>query len=723
MNKPELLAPAGNIECFKAAILAGADAVYLAGKRFGARAFATNFDESDLKWARKVTKALNKKLYITLNTIVFDYEWKMLCEALDFYEYLQPDSLIIQDLGIAAELRKRNSSIPLHLSTQGAWYGQGGIKQLQELGFTRIILPRETTESEIRYIIENSPFEIETFVHGAMCYSISGRCYWSATLGTRSGNRGTCAQPCRKEYFIENNKGKFLFSPKDLRLIDRVKNLKDLGVTSLKIEGRMKSPEYVYQVVSAYKHALDNNSKTNNSTTLSEVFSRENSIGFFDGIPQPQKWKTNITSGREGVTVAITTGKSKEGLLEVKLINKINAGDGLFWLENGEKKGAKVTWIKESCKSSAWLRGLPTNLKSNTELKRTSTSQEGNWEKLWKKDFELLPIKLEWIGQLGKSLKVKTQANQKTILIESSEKLSQAQKIGLEEGPIADKFKIVSDDFKVIKNDFSQLDSGLYINVAELKNIKRDLANELQSTITIKQKNIEYTKNEYTNLFSKKEKRFLRVKIYNNIFPFDEDISEVDEWLIPWYSDKRKVSKIINENKLAYWLPPILNTEQLNTVIRELSKLKHGKFICFGWEAFELSKLLPNLNFSFDWSFNISNLSALNYIRQQNLDSVFAKEWRIEEIPNNLVGIRYANAWNPLVSFTRFPNTLPNEKIATNSHNDKFFTINIGNGVTGMFLLKQPKSFKLNNSYQLDIALSVKENPVYIFNYINEICF
>ena len=342
--KPELLAPAGNSECLKAAILGGADAIYLAGKRFGARAFADNFNEEMLWWARRVTKAHNKKLYITLNTLVFDYEWQLLEDALDFYEALQPDSLIIQDLGIAAELKRRNSKIPLHLSTQGAWFGQGGEELLKNLGITRIILPRETTKEEISQIVKDYQFEIETFVHGAMCYSISGRCYWSAALGTRSGNRGTCAQPCRKEYYSKNNIKGFLFSPKDLRLIEKVQELSKIGVKSLKIEGRMKSAEYVYRVVSEYRKALDN--ETTNKTSLSEVFSRANSIGFFDGIPNTDKWKTGDTSGREGVTVAITTGRKQNGLIEVKLKLPINPGDGLVWTHSGTQKGGKVTWLK-----------------------------------------------------------------------------------------------------------------------------------------------------------------------------------------------------------------------------------------------------------------------------------------------------------------------------------------------------------------------------------------
>ncbi|MBP5468587.1 MAG: U32 family peptidase, partial [Candidatus Riflebacteria bacterium] len=406
-NKPELLAPAGSEESLKAAILAGADAVYLAGKHFGARAFASNFDEEGLKWARRVTKASNKKLYITLNTIVFDHEWPLLCKTLDFLENLQPDSLIIQDLGIAVELRKRNSKIPLHLSTQGAWFGQGGIEELKELGFTRIILPRETSRKEIADIVKNSPFEIEVFVHGAMCYSISGRCFWSCSLGPRSGNRGTCAQPCRREYAIgEYCKLSPIFSPKDLRLIKDINKLTETGVSSLKIEGRMKSPEYVYQVVKAYREAIDGK-KVNENKNLDEVFSRASSSGFFFGIQKPSEWKTGKNQGREGYIVGITTGNTSNGLVEIELKDNINQGDGLFWFNaNNEKEGSIITFVKTNPKNKniILVRGLPNRISKNTELRRTSKNDDENWKSLWDKSLERIPIELAWTGKENSSL-------------------------------------------------------------------------------------------------------------------------------------------------------------------------------------------------------------------------------------------------------------------------------------------------------------------------------
>ncbi len=712
MNKPELLAPAGSIDCLKAAIIAGADAVYLAGKHFGARAFASNFDEDGLKWARRVTKASNVKLYITLNTIVFEHEWPMLCKTLDFMESLQPDSLIIQDIGIAAELRKRNSKIPLHLSTQGAWFGQGGIEELKELGFTRIILPRETTKDEISEIVKNSPFEIEVFVHGAMCYSISGRCFWSASLGPRSGNRGTCAQPCRKEYCIDSSK-KYepLFSPKDLRLISDIDLLKRTGVTSLKIEGRMKSPEYVYQVVKAYRSAIDGKD-TGDDKSLDEVFSRASSNGFFYGIQRPDDWKTGKNQGREGLIVGVTTGKVLNGLVEVIEKNEINTGDGLFWYEANEKKGSIITYIKKdsSGKNLIWVRGLSSKLPKNTELRRTSKNSEDAWKSLWNKSLERIPIELVWFGKENTSLGVETLIDGQKIHLETDELLKRANQNGLDEGPIQEKFENLGENFKASSHDFKQLDKKLFISASALKSMKRELLILLSSKSKdpfSQPLSATFPKSNDCGQFLKTQSN--RFRIWNEVGLLTSELKD-KYFVVPWLQ-REKISIHADKSKISYWLPPILNYKQFKEIYSELKDVKEGNFLCFGWEAFKLSRLLPQLSFELDWCFNVANFSALDYIRKSGIDSVLSKEWINEKIPDNLKAYRSSVAWNPLVSFTRFKGAINAKQMVSNSHKDKFFTLSIGNGVTAMFLEKRPaKLCKTKFPIQIDIALSPEED-------------
>lgn len=259
MNKFELLAPAGSYEAFLAAVENGADAVYLGGKLFNARANANNFSLVELKKIVDYAHLRDVKIHVTLNTLINNNE---ISDALDFaYDlyHIGVDAVIVQDLGLAKILHENIPALPLHASTQMSVYNLAGVEELKKLGFSRVVLARELSLNEIKYICDNTDMEIEIFIHGALCVCYSGQCLMSSMIGDRSGNRGKCAQPCRMIYELIKNedscgKGYFL-SPKDLCTIDYISNLPN--VTSLKIEGRMKSPEYVATVVSSYRKVLD----------------------------------------------------------------------------------------------------------------------------------------------------------------------------------------------------------------------------------------------------------------------------------------------------------------------------------------------------------------------------------------------------------------------------------------------------------------------------------
>lgn len=260
----ELLAPAGSPIHLRAALEAGADAVYLGGKLFSARKFAGNFSEEELRDGIKEAHINGASVYITLNTLVGDIEVTKLKEYLQFLNTLPVDGLLIQDYGVVHLARRLAPSIPLHASTQMTVSNLDGALFLKSQGFQRVVLSRELSLDEIRNIVENSGIEIEVFVHGALCVSYSGQCLMSSFIGGRSGNRGACAQPCRMPYHlinesnqILNQNGDYVLSLKDLVGIDRISDFFDAGVSSLKIEGRMKSPEYVYSVVSSYRKAID----------------------------------------------------------------------------------------------------------------------------------------------------------------------------------------------------------------------------------------------------------------------------------------------------------------------------------------------------------------------------------------------------------------------------------------------------------------------------------
>ncbi len=280
MKKPEILAPAGGTEQLVAAVRCGADAVYLGTKNFNARNSAANFDSQELIDAVKYCHARNVRVYVTMNTLVIDKEINDVINEIKMIAQSGADAVIIQDLAVASLWKKYCPKMKLHASTQMTIHNVEGAKKAEELGFKRIVLARELTLSEIEKIAKSTKAEIEVFVHGALCMSVSGTCLLSSMIGSRSGNRGRCAQPCRLNFKCNNRE--YALSLKDLSLIDKVNELAEAGVSSLKIEGRMKRPEYVAASVTAVKSSIEN--KVYDEETLKAVFSRSGfTKGYFNG--------------------------------------------------------------------------------------------------------------------------------------------------------------------------------------------------------------------------------------------------------------------------------------------------------------------------------------------------------------------------------------------------------------------------------------------------------
>ena len=286
-NKVEILAPAGSMDALTAAARCGANAVYLGAGDFNARRNAENFTEKELREAIEYCHIRGIKVYLTLNTLVSDAEIPSALELISCVCAMGVDALIIQDLGIVELVKQVAPDMPLHASTQMSVMNVAGFKKLEELGFKRAVLPRELTFEEIRDIAENTDMELEMFIHGALCMCVSGQCYLSGMLGGRSGNRGLCAQPCRLPFAAPGGTG-YDLSLRDLSLMDHMDEIVDLGIASLKIEGRMKRPEYVAAAVTVCKNALAHVEREYYPTrdelmledNLKAVFSRS---GFTDG--------------------------------------------------------------------------------------------------------------------------------------------------------------------------------------------------------------------------------------------------------------------------------------------------------------------------------------------------------------------------------------------------------------------------------------------------------
>ncbi len=359
----ELLAPAGNFEKFLTALHFGADAVYLAGGRFGLRAFAGNFSEEEMRQAVKIAHERNKKVYVTLNIIAKDKDFEGLEDYLRFLEEIGVDAVIVADLGVVAFIREKAPNIPVHVSTQANIINSYSAKLMVELGAKRLILARELSLQEIKMIRENVPsdVEIEVFVHGAMCMAYSGRCLLSNYLTGRDSNHGECVQACRWKYMVrevnredelevqEDERGSYIFNSKDLNMLSHLQELKEIGVDSIKIEGRMKSPYYVATVVNAYRRALDllpQKPTDELERELLKASHRRYTTGFYFGDENKQ-YTLDSMPVQESEFVAVVTKDTQNGVVEVEMRNKFSVGDTLEILSVNDEAFNKKFVVKE----------------------------------------------------------------------------------------------------------------------------------------------------------------------------------------------------------------------------------------------------------------------------------------------------------------------------------------------------------------------------------------
>lgn len=358
----ELLAPVGNNEALIAAVESGADAVYLAGKAFGARAYAPNFSDEELAEAVRFAHLRQVFVYVTVNTLVDDSEMTNLAEYLQFLYEIGVDAIIVQDVGVAKLAKQIVPNLPLHASTQMTIHNLDGVKFLTELGFKRIVLARELSLADIQYICQNSTVEIETFIHGALCISYSGQCLMSSMIGGRSGNRGRCAQPCRLPYTLvddndnevlkNSDTGEYLLSPKDLKTLELVPEFIRAGVASFKIEGRMKRPEYVAVVVDTYRRAIDAAvSATGNflvdeqdNKDLAQIFNREFTTAYLKE-KQGRFMMSDRRPNNRGVRVGRVLNYDNRNRMATIRLDEPLAKDDIvdFWVKVGGRVSATVT--------------------------------------------------------------------------------------------------------------------------------------------------------------------------------------------------------------------------------------------------------------------------------------------------------------------------------------------------------------------------------------------
>ena len=509
----KIVAPAGNMERFYSAISATADEIYLGLKGFGARRNAENFTIEELKQAIDYAHLRGSRIFLTLNTIMTNREIELLYPTLkDLYNY-GLDAIIVQDLGYAEYLHKNFPSIEIHGSTQMTVANYYEINYLKELGFKRIVLPRELSFEEIKEIRKNTDIELEVFVSGSLCISFSGNCYMSSFIGGRSGNRGMCAQPCRKEYKTSCGEKSYFLSPKDqLYGLDEIKKLQEIGVESIKVEGRMKDVSYVYETVSYFRNLINGIDKEENTPKL---FNRGYSKGYFydnDKTIMNRDYSYNM-----GEKIGEVVGKS------IRLDEDVVSGDGITFVSKDYKNLGGTYINKIVYKNEKLVLTFPDgtkyifrnyNKRLNDEISKKIKSTD-----------KKLEINFDFIAKLNEKLILKTyledeNGNRILNLEEISETLTQkAQKRAISEEDIKEKLSEIGDSEFTVKNIKIDIDENIFIPLSELKNLKRNAVEKFREKILsyfrrdldceLKENNQEYFKLE----IEKDEPKDLEIRV------------------------------------------------------------------------------------------------------------------------------------------------------------------------------------------------------------------
>lgn len=538
MNKVELLAPAGDFSCLKAAIEAGCDAVYIGGKLFGARAFSSNFTDDEIIKAINYAHLFGVKVYVTTNTLIYDKEVERFLEYILFLHKNNVDAVIIQDLGMLDLVRQTFPNLEVHASTQMHIHNLDGASFMKKLGVKRVVLARETSISKIKEIKEKTNIDIEIFIHGALCVSYSGQCLMSSLIGNRSGNRGTCAGSCRQSYSIvdENNNiilnNKYPLSMKDLCSLENLKTLLDIGVTSLKIEGRMKSSSYVYTVVKLYRLAIDSYYKNNNIYidekelyNLKKIFNREFTKGFlFD--EENNKVINMKRPNHQGVEIGKVINY-KNNVATIKLNDEININDGLrivgkkdigvnvnnFYINSKLVKTAKkgdIITIKVNDKVEKDDKVLLTlDSKLNEEINNIISSNQRK-----------VLVKAKFIAKEDKQITFELTDFINKVVVISENKVTKALNKPITKEEIKEKLNKIKDTVYKYESLDIEIDDNIFIPLNIINDLKRKAFEELNNKRLYK---IPYKRCEY----KRNVKSYPKEKLLNILILKDEDIDSL----------------------------------------------------------------------------------------------------------------------------------------------------------------------------------------------------
>lgn len=605
----ELLSPAGNIQCLKAAINNGADACYLGGKSFGARAFAGNFTNEELKEATQYAHLYGVKIYITVNTIIYNNEVEEFIEYIKYLYQIGVDALIMQDIGMISLVRQTFPNFEIHASTQLHNHNNEGIKLLKDLGVTKVVLDREMTLEEIENI--NVDIEKEVFIHGALCNSYSGCCLFSYMNGGRSGNRGECTQPCRLPYkLIKNgkyisNENKYLLSTKELNTIHNFDKLMNSDITCFKIEGRMKSPSYVGYVTKLYRSLIDNyNNKitTKEEDNLKILFNRSFTNGYLFSDKVMNINTSNHLGLEIGKVIDITPKKIK-----IKLDKDLYQEDGIRFKNSNKGMIANYIYnennllINKASKGDIIYLDNKINLKDKDILVKTSSPYLD--KEILSTSIKKIPVDIEVILENNYLIIIFKDNNNN--IVKDKIKVDTPIKRSTTSEEVKEKLTKLGNTPFICNNINININKDIFANMKDLNNIRRELCNKLikertsiKRDIIINKYNLNYQKDtnyiiEVSLLARTKEQ--VQAALDMNI-----DRIYVDSGLYQEYKDN---------NKVYLRLPRVVNNynyDSNNILATELGAIYKYK----------------NTNLISDYYLNVVNNYSIKYLLDKGVKRV-----------------------------------------------------------------------------------------------------
>lgn len=668
MKKIELLSPVGNMDCMRAAVQNGADAVYF-GSGFSARAFASNFDGDDLKCAIEYAKLRGVQTHLTLNTLIKNDEFENAFSVAKMAYNYGIDAIIVQDLGLANLLINSFPNIAIHASTQLTAHNLDGVLSLQDMGFRRVVLSRELTLEEIEYITKNSNVEIETFIHGALCISYSGQCLFSSMVGGRSGNRGKCAQPCRLPFSLIDEKSSkldsgYLLSTRDLCGLDFIPNLINTGVTSLKIEGRMKSPEYVATVTRIYRKYIDlaySNEpyvvEDSDRKLLALAFNR----GGFSNGHLSKDYNKNLVFKEKQNNCGLFLGtiekyNAKKGLITFKCVENLHIGDSIATQnEQGSYKISELmlknTNIKESkCGDVVTIGRMKGNIKPGDKLYKISDSIiTSEIRSTFSENSENRKVKLICNSKfaLNKPIELSIKSNSNidvykdlNINITSSKCPEQAKNSGLSKEIIIKQFSKTNNTPYEFCEFNIELEDNLFLPNSVLNELKREALSKVKAfaisniSRNLGNKNLLSRINSYTETSVSTLKitlllNNLNLESYDNLPKIDKLYIPLKFFINKNYCDKIKF--LSTKASLYIYLPTIMRNNYNNLFANNLENIItnfdiHGFVVSNISGLYIIKKLTEkyNKNFEFisNYTLNVYNSYSAYELQKRGITTV-----------------------------------------------------------------------------------------------------